>query len=44
MFLVATSENLSKRRVLKAIDLAFMAPDIVRSVRQGDLRVGLAAK
>ncbi|MEZ5809728.1 MAG: recombinase family protein [Zhengella sp.] len=41
---IATSENLSKRRILQVIDLAFLAPDIVRSIMQGDQPIGLTAK
>lgn len=41
---IAASENLSKRRILQVIDLAFLAPDIVRTIVQGDQPVGLTAK
>lgn len=41
---IAASENLSKRRILQVIDLAFLAPDIVRSIIQGDQPIGLTAK
>ena len=41
---IAASENLSKRRILQVIDLAFLAPDIVRSIMQGDQPIGLTAK
>jgi len=41
---VAASENLSKRRILQVIDLAFLAPYIVKSVIQGDQPIGLTAK
>lgn len=41
---IAASENLSKRRVLQGIGLAFLAPDIVRFVAQGDQPIGLTAK
>ena len=41
---IAVSENLSKRRILQVIDLAFLAPDIVRSIMQGDQPIGLTAK
>lgn len=41
---IAASENLSKRRILQVIDLAFLAPDIVRSIFQGDQPIALTAK
>lgn len=41
---IAASEKLSKRRILQIIELAFLAPDIVRSVVQGDQPIGLTAK
>ncbi|PHR25460.1 MAG: resolvase [Hoeflea sp.] len=41
---VAATENLSKRRILQVIDLAFLAPDIVRSMIHGDQPIGLTAK
>ena len=41
---IAASEGLSKRRILQVIDLAFLAPDIVRSIMQGDQTIGLTAK
>ena len=41
---IATAENLSKRRILQAIDLAFLAPDIVKSIIEGDQPIGLTAK
>ena len=41
---IAATENLSKRRILQVIDLAFLAPDIVRSIMQGDQPIGLTAK
>ena len=41
---IAASENLSKRRILQVIDLAFLAPDIVKSIMQGDQPIGLTAK
>jgi site-specific DNA recombinase len=41
---IAASENLSKRRILQVIDLAFLAPDIVKSIVLGDHPVGLTAK
>ena len=41
---IAALENLSKRRILQVIDLAFLAPDIVKSNMQGDQPIGLTAK
>jgi len=41
---IAASENLSKRRILQVIDLAFLAPDLVRKIAQGNQPVGLTAK
>ncbi|MBO6718919.1 MAG: recombinase family protein [Rhizobiaceae bacterium] len=41
---IAETANLSKRRILQVIDLAFLAPDIVRSVVQADQPIGLTAK
>lgn len=41
---IAASENLTKRRILQVIDLAFLAPDIVRTIALGDQPVGLTAK
>lgn len=41
---IALSEKLSKRRILQVIDLAFLAPDIVRSVVHGDQPISLTAK
>jgi site-specific DNA recombinase len=41
---IAASENLSKRRILQVIDLTFLAPDIVKSIMQGDQPIGLTAK
>jgi len=41
---IAASENLSKRRILQVIDLAFLAPDIVKLTMQGDQPIGLTAK
>lgn len=41
---IAKSENLSKRRILQVIDLAFLAPDIVKSVIQGNQPVSMTAK
>jgi DNA invertase Pin-like site-specific DNA recombinase len=41
---IAASEKLTKRRILQVIDLAFLAPDIVKSVIVGDQPIGLTAK
>jgi len=41
---ISASENLTKRRILQVIDLAFLAPDIIRSIAHGDQPVGLTAK
>ena len=41
---IAASENLSKRRIMQVIDLAFLAPDIVKLIVQGDQPLGLTAK
>ncbi|MEM5471874.1 hypothetical protein WNZ14_09075 [Hoeflea sp. AS60] len=41
---IAAEENLSKRRILQVIDLAFLAPDLVRKIAQGNQPVGLTAK
>lgn len=41
---IAAEENLSKKRIHQLIDLAFLAPDIVRSILQGDQPVGLTAQ
>ena len=41
---IAATENLSKRRILQVIDLAFLAPDIVRSIMHDDQPIGLTAK
>lgn len=41
---IAESENLSKRRIMQVIDLAFLAPDIVKLIVQGEQSDGLTAK
>lgn len=41
---IAAFENLSKLRILQVIELAFLAPDIVKSVIHGDQPIGLTAK
>jgi hypothetical protein len=41
---LAASEKLSKRRILQVIDLAFLAPDIVRSLANGTQPISLTAK
>ena len=41
---IAKTENLSKRRIMQVIDLAFLAPDIVKMIVQADQPAGLTAK
>ena len=41
---IAETENLSKRRIMQVIDLAFLAPEIVKQIVQGDQPAGLTAK
>ncbi|WP_394690577.1 hypothetical protein [Hoeflea sp.] len=41
---IAESENLSKRRIMQVIELAFLAPDIVKLIVQGEQPLGLTAK
>jgi site-specific DNA recombinase len=41
---IAESENLSKRRIMQVIDLAFLAPHILKLIVQGDQPLGLTAK
>lgn len=41
---IAESENLSKRRIMQVIALAFLAPDIVKLIVQGEQPLGLSAK
>jgi DNA invertase Pin-like site-specific DNA recombinase len=41
---VAASNNITKRRLLQIIDLAFLAPDIVKSIMTGDQPDGLTTK
>lgn len=41
---IAASENLSKRRIMQVIDLAFLAPHILKLIVQGDQPLGLTAK
>ncbi|MDO9415538.1 hypothetical protein [Pararhizobium sp.] len=41
---IAKSENLSTRRVMQIIDLAFLAPVIVQSIVSGDQPMGLTTK
>jgi hypothetical protein len=38
---IAVSEGVSKRRVQQLTELAFIAPDVIRSVREGRQPVGL---
>lgn len=41
---IAKTENLSKRRIMQVIELAFLAPEIVKQIVQGDQPAGLTAK
>ena len=41
---IAKTENLSTRRVMQIIDLAFLAPTIVQSIVTGDQPMGLTTK
>ena len=41
---IAKSENLSTRRVMQIIDLAFLAPPIVQSIVTGDQPLALTTK
>ena len=41
---IAKTENLSKRRIMQVIDLAFLAPEIVKQIVQGDQPSSLTAK
>lgn len=41
---IAASENLSKKRILHLIDMAFLAPDIVKSILQGEQPTGLTTE
>ncbi len=41
---IAASENLSKRRIMQVIELAFLAPDIVKLIVQGEQPLSLTAK
>ena len=40
---IAQSAGTSKRRVQQMIDLAFLAPDIVRSIKEGRQPIGLTS-
>lgn len=40
---IAESEGVSKRRIQQLIELAFLAPDVVRNVRDGKQPVGLTS-
>jgi len=40
---VATIEGVSKHRIKQVIELAFLAPDVIRSVREGRQPVGLTS-
>ena len=41
---IASAENLSNRRVHQVIALAFLAPDIIKAIMQGEQPVGLTAQ
>lgn len=41
---IAEAENVSKRRVGQLIELAFLAPDVIRSVQEGKQPVGLTSE
>ena len=41
---IATASNTSKRRIMQIINLAFVAPDIVKSIFQGKQPCGLTTK
>ena len=40
---IAASEGVSKRRIQQLIELAFLAPDVIRSVRDGKQPVGVTS-
>jgi len=40
---IATAEGVSKRRVQQLIELAFLAPDVIRAVREGRQPVGMTS-
>ncbi len=41
---LSTAQKLSKRRILQIISLAFLAPDIVKAIIQGEQPVGLTSE
>ena len=41
---IAANENLSKKRILHLIDMAFLAPDIVKLILQGEQPTGLTTE
>lgn len=41
---IAETEGVSKRRIQQLIELAFLAPDVIRSVREGRQPVGLTSE
>jgi len=41
---IASSENVSKRRVQQIVELAFLAPDLIRDVREGKQPVSLTSE
>ncbi len=40
---IAETEGVSKRRVQQLIELAFLAPDVIRAVREGRQPVGMTS-
>ena len=40
---IAEIESVSKRRIQQQIELVFLAPDLIRSVREGRQPVGLTS-
>lgn len=40
---IAETEGVSKRRIQQVIELAFLAPDMIRDVRDGNQPVGLTS-
>jgi DNA invertase Pin-like site-specific DNA recombinase len=40
---IAEAEGVSKRRVQQLIELAFLAPDVIRTVREGEQPVGMTS-
>ena len=40
---IAETEGVSKRRVQQLVELAFLAPDVIRAVREGHQHVGMTS-